>query len=210
MKSKSFIKILTFQEKKVIKKIEKDGFARVPLSFCPREGRGTLFNPDFKFGYNWIRAQMKARNKEYNHDNYPYWGIFLPESLRTEEKIEDISEIFCEPGRLLLELNVPESECLFSSFDSFDAYVLRKRFFGSEEEILSFYRQHLKKEKLQFDQNIEATFENLSLKAQKDILFSFEKVILQKDMDLFCGLYSDGDYVQVTIPEIKKEYIVSD
>jgi hypothetical protein len=206
------VKIITFQDKIVKKDIKKYGFSRVPISYSPKVGTGLLFNADFPFAYSWIKNEMKSRNKEYSYENLPYWGSYLPDNLDTKENLEYIKEIFCSPGRELISLEIPLSECLFTSFDLFDTYVLRKRFFGSEEETDSFYldlsNEFLDKVPDSVDKiDLSNNFENLPIDFRNRIVSSLQGTILPFDEKILTKTVLSGDYVQVTFPEIKKEYL---
>lgn len=207
MNSAPRITLITFQEKKVISELNSRGIVRVPESFTPKAGNGSLFNPDFNFGYNWIKTKMKIKIGSYQHNSFPYWCIYLPKELQTKERLEEIKEVFCEPGRKILILNVPVSECFFSSFDLFDGYILRKRFLGSDEETLNFYRNILSKnEYLELD-NLNL-YDQLPNKMKAEIINSFSKAEIPFDEEKIQELILSGDFVQVTIPEIRKEFLI--
>jgi hypothetical protein len=207
------IKVITFQDKIVRKEVKKNGLSRVPLSYRPKKGTGLLSNVDFPFAYSWIREEMKRRNRNYTHENLPYWGSYLPKELDTKENFEYLKEIFCSPGRELIKLEVPLSECFLTSFDLFDTYVLRKQFFGSEKEMESFnrdlYTEFLNKIPGNPDRiELAANFDILPINFKKRIIESLQKTILPFDDKILAEIVKSGDYVQVTFPEIRPEYIL--
>lgn len=206
------IKVITFQDKIVKREVKKTGLSRVPISYNPKKGTGPLSNADFPFAYRWIQAEMKKRNSGYSHPNLPYWGSYLPKELDTKENFEYLKEIFCSPGRELIRLEIPLSECLLTSFDLFDTYVLRKSFYGDEKATDEFnrelYEQFLKKIPGSPDRiEISSRFDILPQKFKNKILNSFQGTILPYDDNSLTDVVRSGDYVQVTFPEIRAEFI---
>lgn len=207
MRSDKTVEIITFQKRAIITKLKKEGSIRVPPGFIPNSGTGSTFSPDFLFGYTWIKSKMKNTIESYSHDSFPYWGIHVPSAFATKSMISEVKEVFCEPGRKILRLKVPASLCFFSSFDLFDGYVLRKRFLGTDTETKEFYRDLISKFP-NIDPESNSLYDLLSNKKKTQLIKSLDGVELGFDKTKFEEIIGKGDFIQVTIPEIKKEYIL--
>ena len=210
MVSKETIRLVTFQEKSVMVDLKASGVSKVPLDFKPTKGRGIMSDCDFEFAYNWIRTQMKSRIRSYEHQNFPYWCCHVPGNLTTKSRMEDLKEIFCDRGRKILVLDVPIGQCLFTSFDLFDGHVLRKRFIGTEEETSSFYgRISLEVTNCENLSPGLIKYEDMPTSSKVELVESLGRSILDLYKDDFNLIIKSGDFIQVTIPEIRAEYLVS-